>query len=355
MTCFKQNKKKILISILILVIILFIVILMVYNHKKKIKQLAEKIEFTISNDYEYFDVSVDDFYTKISYELRNNNIKTEVLKSINYDEVYDLYYSSYCEWNYSIDLSNKDKILLCSNDKGKTISAIGYDFSKNMDGKDAGYFIASISALFDSSSFDSDDFMNNVGNDFLAKEETYDFSSSTNARYVYNHILYGIDTMEGVNADGSINETKQYIFAIFAPVKEVTNDEWKENSEREWEEWKENYEKEQAEKKAKEEEEKKRKAKELEKQKKEEADKLKSKERIFTAGTYEVGIDIPTGKYNMIAISGRDACIVKNKVYEIFSPNPDEYSIDKYNNVKLEWGDEIQVDGKLKIKFEPIE
>ena len=57
----------------------------------------------------------------------------------------------------------------------------------------------------------------------------------------------------------------------------------------------------------------------------------------------------------MIAISGRGACIVTNKVYEIFSPNPDEYSIDRYNNVKLEWGDEIKVNSKLKIKFEPVE
>ena len=55
--------------------------------------------------------------------------ETKKLKSIDYDEEYDLYYMSFCDWNYAIDLNNGDRILLCSDDYGKTISTIGYDFT----------------------------------------------------------------------------------------------------------------------------------------------------------------------------------------------------------------------------------
>lgn len=350
-----KRKRGLKIVIIISIFIVLLIIGILVNNNIKNKKIADGIEFKFSSDYEYFNISVNDFYKKISYELRDNNIKTKELKSINYDDEYDLFYTPYCEWNYAIDLNNGDRILLCSDNKGKTISSIGYDFTKNIeDGEDAGFFIGRVSKLFHSSDFNSKEFENDVLNGFFSKEEIYDFSSSENGRYAYNHILYGIDTMEGADADGNIDEGSKFIFAIMSPITEITNKEWKENTEKQWEEWKKEYEQQQAEEEE-EEAEIKRKAEEEAKKQAEEAEKIKSKERIFTAGTYEVGVDIPAGKYNMIAISGRDACVIKNKVYEIFSSNPDEYSIDRYNNVKLELGDEIRVDGKLKIKFEAIE
>ena len=243
----KKNKKLIIIlSVIILIIIVFIGVLVSANiSNSKEKENADKINFKFSDDYEYFDVSVDDFYTKIAYELKDNDIKTEELKKIDYDDVYDLYYMPYCEWNYAIDLSNNDRILLCSSNNGKTILSIGYDFTNNVDGRDAGFFIGRISKLFMSPNFDSNEFENKVVNDFLAKEETFDSSALSNARYVYNHLLYGIDTLEGVNEDGSVDEDSVYLFAIFAPVKEVDNTEWQENLSDELEQWQEDYENEQ--------------------------------------------------------------------------------------------------------------
>lgn len=210
-------------------------ILMIKN--KKVQDQTKKISFDLSNDYEYFDISVEDFYTKISQELKDNNITTKKLVSINFEDIYDLGYESFYDFNYAIELSNNDTILLYSEDYGKTISAIGYDFSKNIDGKDAGFFIGRVSLLFMQPNFNSDEFMEKVVDDFLSREETY-ADNGINARYAYNHILYGIDK------NNSADEEENYMFAILAPIKETTNEDWENNREKEWEEWKKQYEQE---------------------------------------------------------------------------------------------------------------
>lgn len=249
-----KGKKSLKIVLIVSIFIVILVMGILISSNIKNKKIANGIEFEFSSDYEYFDISVNDFYKKISYELKDNNIKTKELKSINYDDEYDLFYTPYCEWNYAIDLNNGDRILLCSDNKGKTISSIGYDFTKNIeDGEDVGFFIGRVSKLFHSSDFDSDEFNKKIGDDFLAKDETYDFSLNSNARYAYNHILYGIDTMEGADADGNIDEDSKFIFAIMSPITETTNKEWKENTEKQLEEWKKEYEQQQAEEKVAEE------------------------------------------------------------------------------------------------------
>lgn len=217
-----MNKKKILLALCCILCFCGCNNIKFKSEKKSFDvEKLKNIETTISNDYKYFNISVENFYNKISYELSNNNIGTKELRYINYDDEYDLYYMSYCEWNYAIDLNNSDRILLCSSDNGKTISSIGYDFTKNISSKDVEIFIGVISKLF-ISNFNNNDFIKKVGNEFLQKNETYDFSTA-NARYVYNHILYGVD--KNINK----NNNSKYIFAILAPNKATTYAEWKEN------------------------------------------------------------------------------------------------------------------------------
>lgn len=185
------------------------------------EEKAKTINTSISKDYKYFDISVEDFYIKIAYELKNNNIKVSELKSINYKDEYDLKWTSICDWNYMIELNNKDKVLLCNNNQNK-ISTIGYDFTGSLKNENARLFMELLSKLF-LKDLDNDNFSNNIGKEFLENLDTYDIFTR-NARYVYNHLLYGVDKNE------TKDEKDVFLFAFIKPEKALNNEEWRENS-----------------------------------------------------------------------------------------------------------------------------
>lgn len=356
----KENKIVVVVSATVLALILIIASIVLLQAGKSAQEQqqqeseAEQITFKFADDYETFDVSVEDFYKKIKYELKSNDIKVEELLPITYKDEYNLYNMAFCEWDYVIKLSNNDQVLLCSKNDDKAIGAVGYDFSNNIGGADAGFFIGKIASLFISPDFDKDDFTEQLNTAFISEEGGF-IRNGRNLRFAYNHILFGIDFNYGVDSYGKKDANSEYYFAIFSPIPETTHEEWQDNLDKWWTEWEAKNKEEQAEQAATEEAEAKQKEEYEKQQAAEEAERLKQKERTFTAGKYEVGVDIPTGKYNIIAISGRGSCIVRGKVYEIFTPNPDAHSIDKYNNVKLEWGDEIEIDSTLKVRFEALQ
>ena len=72
------------------------------------------------------------------------------------------------------------------------------------------------------------------------------------------------------------------------------------------------------------------------------------KEYVFSAGNYIVGIDIPSGIYNVSLVSGGGNCFAGN-MNEIFGTS--EYSIKEYKNLTLSSGDTIEITSTLKLKF----
>lgn len=71
-------------------------------------------------------------------------------------------------------------------------------------------------------------------------------------------------------------------------------------------------------------------------------------EYVFTAGNYEVGTEIPAGKYDVEWVSGRGNCFAGD-MSETFGEG--EYRIKEYKNLTLTKTDTIKVSGTLEIKF----
>lgn len=77
----------------------------------------------------------------------------------------------------------------------------------------------------------------------------------------------------------------------------------------------------------------------------------KGEDVILQLGTYEVGVDIKAGKYDIIAKSGTGNVITKGSTYNsiMLSTNETEYYDKKYNNLILKEGDTIEILSKLEI------
>lgn len=294
----------------------------IFYNKKKLNNIITEI----SNNYNNFNISVDDFVYKMGYELLKDNLK--IVK-----KEYNTNYNS--NYNYVMELSNGDYVLLSTNDGGFTINKILYNFAKNKDAKSAGYFIGVMSRLF-VNNLDIDDYYNNVVDEFLSDSTIW---SKEYSSYVYKHILYSLNIKFDDNYD------IEDVYIQYTPVSEENNKEYEEMIQRKIDELF-------AETERKNAEEQEQKAKEEEEQKA----LLQQKERVFSAGNYVVGTDIEPGTYNMIAISGSGNCFVHSKTYvnEIFAVGGGQYAIDRYNNVVLSSGGTIEVKRTLKIKFEPI-
>ena len=80
----------------------------------------------------------------------------------------------------------------------------------------------------------------------------------------------------------------------------------------------------------------------------------KGEDIILTLGTYEVGVDIKSGKYDLIAQSGMGNVITKGSTYNsiMLSINETEYYSTKYNNLKLKDGDKVEIINKLTVLFQ---
>lgn len=77
----------------------------------------------------------------------------------------------------------------------------------------------------------------------------------------------------------------------------------------------------------------------------------------LTTGNYEVGVDIPRGKYNVKALSGSGNFQGKVKSQQYGSLNEilgvDHGSL-TYSNLKLELGDNIVIKGDVVLEFTPL-
>lgn len=293
----KKMAKIILILFAIVVIVCGLLAVMIISEEKN-EERINNITFFVSNDYSYFDTTIDDLFDKVKYRYRDENINANLRE---YNEG---------GYQYVIKLSNGDAIYIKT--KNKKVIEIKYDFSKNLDGMELGFFIGVFSAnalpniLYD-------DFKNCINDDFLSLDNLFKEEETS---YVYKHILYEMHLTFGYSNDYINNAT-----LIIKPTKEETNEEFQEVL------------------------------------KNEKKKKLAQKEKTFTAGTYTVGIDIEPGKYNMIAIAGRGNCFVysSSKVIETFTPGGDDWAIDNYKNVVLTAGGTIEVTSTLQIKFEPVD
>lgn len=75
---------------------------------------------------------------------------------------------------------------------------------------------------------------------------------------------------------------------------------------------------------------------------------IPQKEYTFTAGNYNVGQDISSGKYDVEWVSGRGNCFAGD-MSETFGDN--EHAIRNFKNLTLKTNDTIEVKGTLEIKF----
>ena len=74
----------------------------------------------------------------------------------------------------------------------------------------------------------------------------------------------------------------------------------------------------------------------------------------FAAGKYEVGVDIPAGKYDVLWTSGDGICYVATKednwvMHERMADTDD--AITEYKNITLELGIIIEISGTLNVDF----
>lgn len=69
------------------------------------------------------------------------------------------------------------------------------------------------------------------------------------------------------------------------------------------------------------------------------------------AGNYAVGIDIPVGVYNLLAVSGSGNVISTKGLNEIMSGTPDDFYIQTYNNASLPLKSVLRIGGDLVVKL----
>ena len=166
----KKMAKIILILFAIVVIVGGLLAVMIISEEKN-EERINNITFFVSNDYSYFDTTIDDLFDKVKYRYRDENINANLRE---YNEG---------GYQYVIKLSNGDAIYIKT--KNKKVIEIKYDFSKNLDGMELGFFIGVFSAnalpniLYD-------DFKNCINDDFLSLDNLFKEEETS---YVYKHIL----------------------------------------------------------------------------------------------------------------------------------------------------------------------
>ena len=315
-------------SVIIVIILgmLLCSIIAIIMEEHRIKTKLDSINLNLSDDYTYFDNTMEDFAFVLVNDLKNNNINV----------VSELEYSGNNwsdKYRYDIKLANGDYIYLSGKKENSFEKIIYHGNIEYIDR--ATLFMQTVARLYDRR-FDNQLIVDDINNSFLSSENLLKVKGDS---YVYSHLKF----------DWARPLSNEYYEMIFSVVPEENQEQYllKIQEEKRLEE----------EKKIKEEEERKQKEQEEQQQReqeeKERLEQLKQNERTFGAGVYEVGIDIPAGKYNIIAISGRGNCYIPLKVNESFVVGGDKYAIDRYNNATLSNGNKIEISGTIKLKFEP--
>ena len=78
----------------------------------------------------------------------------------------------------------------------------------------------------------------------------------------------------------------------------------------------------------------------------------------LTAGSYEIPNDVPSGKYDLVAVSGHGTFKEKDENgYNVFSEmlgvDSDQYYTTEYKNAKLTDGKTVEISGTLKVQLIP--
>ena len=78
----------------------------------------------------------------------------------------------------------------------------------------------------------------------------------------------------------------------------------------------------------------------------------------LTAGSYEIPNDVPSGKYDLVAVSGHGTFKEKDENgYNVFSEwlgvDSDQYYTTEYKNAKLTDGKAVEISGTLKVQLIP--
>ena len=205
-----NNKKIIGIGIAIAIFLLFIILVIISNNQsKEEKERIENIKFTISSNYDYFDVSIQKFYDVVNYKYKDSENITSNLKDYNKNG-----------YQYLIELSNGDKIYVKMLNNQK-VSEVKYDYTNNTSGKELGYFIGFFvkRAI---RNYNENDFNENYANKFIGDDNTF---SNEKTIFVYEHLLSEMNLKWDENDDDEI--TNAYL--IFKPIKENTKEEYLEN------------------------------------------------------------------------------------------------------------------------------
>ena len=215
----KKTKKLKLVLIIcgIVVFVALVIGINIFLSQKETERILN-MNFKFSDNYKYFNVSVEDFYKKIKYEmtgLKNDGTKITVGNLKKHDSANE-------SFNYIIKLSNGDDIYLYSDNGGKSIKEIKYDFSNNIDGYFVGYFAGMINRVFDKN-INSKDFNNNVMKEFFSKKSTW---QNIYNHYVYNHFEYTLIL------DFDDNDEVKKAYLCFSPTKETYNEEHEEKLEK---------------------------------------------------------------------------------------------------------------------------
>jgi len=206
-----DSKKKALIGIgvALVIFLLFIGLIVISNKQsKEEKKHIDNINFFISSNYEYFDVSPKDFYDVINYKFKEENI-TSHLKDYNKNG-----------YKYLIELSNGDNIYLkvTTNEK---VSEVKYDYVENISGEELGVFTGFFLKKT-IRNYDANDVNENYADKFFGDEETFKNEKTV---FVYEHLLSEMNIRFDEDDDSNIINA----FLVFKPIKENTKEEYLEN------------------------------------------------------------------------------------------------------------------------------
>lgn len=316
----KSKTISIIVAITVIIVVLASITLL-STKSRPVEQASQTLRtYGFNSKYKTFEVGPEALAQEIRKGLETSGIEvSDIVKNPSGSKgyVYD--------YQYGVELADGDVILVQGREADNT-EMIRYYISDKNNLDTVRAISKTLSAIFNVDK-SIEEIEKDLEDNFYNAEPEGGYIN-----YVNNHISY--------------HSTPSSRYFAWSPSEYETNNEYKQAM-KELDEWLEKYKREQTEAE-------KRKQAQAEADAKAEAEYIASKTQTFTAGKYTVGVDIPAGTYNMIAISGRGNCFVEYKVIETFASKPDDYSIVEYKNVKLELADEIEVSGSLKIKFEAI-
>lgn len=320
--------------LLFLVILIFVTVGCSNSSKKQ-----NDINFALSKNNDYFDLSVTDFETILNdkfvdyfnddnaYLVESSNDSAIFSAKMKNDIVMEVYGDNTAIANFSLNLYIKSD-----------------DSEDYLVGKSSfmGNFIYSFNEIYNKD-VDTYQLLESLINDYSSGSDKTNLTSTHCANNFMYIMHYGMTQKDDYSYEFSI---------IVKPTKFKNQDDYISFLSEEEK-------KKQEEVKKKQEKDEKIKAEE-ERKVNEHTAELAAKKRTFSAGKYIVGTDIESGKYDLLAISGKGNLFVRGGIYgdsinEMMGVTNPEYYIPKYSNATLLSGQEIEITSTLTLIFDPKE